>query len=88
MIEVFIAFDKGVKINKLGETLNAWDTEEYEPVAVQVKDRHNSRMVRVAAEAIAKADYLIASIGSKPPDGTACKKGQGVKVQACSPRVH
>lgn len=89
MIEVFVAFDKGVNLRKLGQTLTAWDSVDYEPVAIQVKDWHNSNIVRAAAEAIAKGDYAIVPVGSKPDfKPTIIKKGQGIKVEACSPRVH
>jgi hypothetical protein len=89
VIEVFIAFDKGVNLRVLGQTLTAWDTVDYEPVALQVKDRHNSNIVRVAAEAIAKGSYAIVPVGSRPDfQPTIFKKGQGIKVTECSQRVH
>jgi hypothetical protein len=89
VIEVFVAFDKGVNLRKLGQTLTAWDSIDYEPVAIQVKDRHNSTVVRVAAEAIAKGPYAIVPVGSKPDfKPTIYHKGQGIRVEECSPRVH
>lgn len=87
-LEVFIAYSlTKTPISKLGTTLEAWDMPDYEPVAIQVKDPTNEKLVHVAAEAIAKGDYIIAPLGSKPPDGKFHKKGQGIKVEACSPRV-
>ena len=89
MTEVFVPFDKKITLDMLEKTLYAWDTEDYEPVAIQVKDRKNMQLVRVAAEAIAKGNYIIAPLGSKPTDPVSFyTKGVGVKVEECQPRVH
>jgi hypothetical protein len=86
--EVFVPFDKKITLDMLEKTLYSWDSEEYEPIALQVKDRRNMQLVRVAAEAIAKGDYIIAPLGSKPNDKvTFYQKGKGIKVEACQPRV-
>lgn len=90
MIEVFIPYSlEETSVHALGKTLEAWDTDEYEPVALEVKDPENERFVRIAAEAIAKADYFIVKVGSSPDECEVkhYKKGQGIRVEACEPRI-
>ena len=80
--EVFIAFTKTSNIRQLERTMDAWDTEEYEPVGIQVQAAQFDKLRAVAAEGMAKGDYLIADLGSKP-DGTGWtlhKKGE-MKVE-------
>ena len=88
--EVFIPFSGTGDIHLLGLTLDDWDTSKYEPVAIKVKDPSNAHFCRIAAETIAKADYLIAKLGTKPGDSLGVKKikkGQGIRVEACQPRI-
>jgi len=64
--EVFIAFTKTSNYMELEETLNAWDTDEYEPIGIQVQ-AHRFDIQRIAAaEAMAKNNYILADIGSRP----------------------
>ena len=87
--EVFIAYDDKCTVKQLGETMNAWDTEWSEPVAVHVTNKDNETLVKVAAEAIAKEDYMIAPLGSSPKKASSyefIKKGS-IKVEPCQPRV-
>lgn len=93
MTEVFIPFsEKTSSIHDLGWTLEAWNTDDYEPIALQVKNTSNDKIVRVAAEAIANGrEYIIAELCTEPgnPKGWArYKKGHGLRVEACGPRVH
>ena len=87
--EVFIAYDDSCDVDLLGSTLDAWDTVWSEPVAVHVTNKDNETLVKVAAEAIAKEDYMIAPLGSSPNKASAyefIKKGS-IKVEPCQPRV-
>lgn len=99
MKAVFVPFDKQSHIKILGETLVAWDIPGFEPIAIEVKSLENETLIRVAAEAILakkdaeylEAEYIIAEIGSEPTISRGYKtyqKGQGIRVEACSPRVH
>jgi hypothetical protein len=83
--EVFVAFDDATDMQRLTDTMDAWDTEQYEPVAIHVKDVDNLTTVRVAAEAIAKDDYVILDMGTGI--STPYKKGS-IKVEKCEPRVN
>lgn len=97
---VFVPYNpKKDNIHLLGSTLDSWDTPGFEPIAIEVKDTSNEKLIRVAAEAVlSKPDvgyleptYIVAEIGSEPLSETGYKmyvRGQGVKVEACSPRVH
>jgi hypothetical protein len=91
MKEVFIGYNKMTPVIRLKNTLEAWDTEEYEPVAIAIPAKRPD-YVKYAAEGLAKGDYLIAELGTKPGDTkgvTECHKGKltGVKVENCTPRV-
>lgn len=88
MKEVFIAYTKTTPIALLKRTLEAWDDpQNYEPVAVEVKDLKSENLIRVAAEALSKADYSVAPLGSKPGDPVKeYKKGEGIRVEACPSR--
>ena len=86
--EVFIGYSEKTIIRDLGDTLDAWDTGDYEPVAVLAK---SDRLVEIAAEGLAKGDYLIAKLGSRPGDTegiTEYEKGKGkVRVENWGQRV-
>lgn len=77
--EVFIAYTKDTKLGELKDTMEAWETDEYEPVAIQVPFAKYDQMRSIAAEGLAKADYIIADLGSNPFEPRAnfvhCKKG-------------
>jgi hypothetical protein len=87
--EVFIAYDDNSSVMQLEETLDAWDTVWAEPVAIHVTNKDNETLVKVAAEAIAKEDYMIVPLGSSPNKTSTyefIKKGS-IKVEPCQPRV-
>jgi hypothetical protein len=87
-IEVFIPYSiKESSIVELGKTLDAWDTDEYDPIAIQVKDLQNENMIRVAAEAIAKSDYIISWIGSDPQSPRQLTPKGSIRVEPCQPRI-
>jgi hypothetical protein len=82
-IEVFIAFTRNSNIAELQATLFAWDRPGYIPVGIQVQAAHFEKQRLVAAEGLAKADYILADLGTKPGDQkgiTEHKKGD-LKVE-------
>ena len=64
--EVFIAFTKMSNIMELQRTMEAWDTDEYEPIGIQVQAHKFDILRMTAAEGMAKRDYIIADLGSRP----------------------
>ena len=85
--EVFIAYTQSTSISLLKQTLENWDTDDFEPVAVMVRGKKQDLVRRVAAEGIALSDYLIAELGSKPGDEKGvyfCRKGS-MKVEKYAP---
>lgn len=71
--EVFVAYTRDTNVRELRDTLEAWDIEgEYEPIAIAIGHKTNPEkhdLVRiVAAEGIAKGDYIIANLGTRPGD--------------------
>lgn len=87
MTEVFIAYTLKTPISLLRETLEAWDTEEYEPVAIEVKENRMEMLAQIAAEGLAKGDYILADLGTKPGDekGVLRLKKGSLKVEKCQP---
>jgi hypothetical protein len=88
--EVFVPYAGNADIHLLGLTMDAWDTRKYEPVAILVKNPGNETICRVAAETVARGDYILAELGTKPGDCIGvkkCRKGQGIRVEAVSPRI-
>lgn len=86
-MEVFVAFVQHTPVNKLGKTLIAWERAGYEPIAIAVPTRKHDLIRQIAAEGLAKADYIIAEIGSSPTKPATFKlhiKGQSnaFKVEA------
>lgn len=83
--EVFIAYTKDTLLRELKDTLEAWDTDEYEPVAIEVPFRKYEQMREIAAEGMSKGDYIIADLGSSPhqpkASWTLCKKGQNPRLR-------
>jgi hypothetical protein len=83
-IEVFIAFTKMSNIHELRKTFNDWDRPGYEPVGIQVQANQFDKLRRVTAEGMARDDYIIADLGTKPEDQKGvlhCKKGS-IRVEA------
>ena len=66
--EVFIAFTKTSNIMELQRTMEAWDTDEYEPVGIQVQAHKFDILRMTAAEGMSKANYILADLGSRPSD--------------------
>lgn len=85
--EVFIPYSDDSDIRDLGNTLRDWDTDEYEPIAIHVKDLQNRNMIRIAAEALAKDDYIVSWIGSDPLSPRELTPKGSIRVQACQPRI-
>jgi hypothetical protein len=86
-VDVFIAFTKFTRIKSLERTLLAWDVAGYTPAAVAVPYKKHDLVRQIAAEGLAKGDYIIADIGSSPDKPATYKlhlKGQDstFKVEA------
>src|ERR1700756_2523261 len=64
--EVFIAFTKTSNIMELQSTMVAWDTDEYEPIGIQVQAHRFDIQRMVAAEGMSKSTYILADLGSRP----------------------
>jgi len=82
--EVFIAFTKNSNILELENTLTAWDTKDYEPVGIQVQAHAFDKLRLVAAEGMARGDYILADLGSSPnsPKGWLRYKKGSMRVEA------
>lgn len=86
-MDVFIAFTQHTKIKSLERTLLAWDVPGYTPAAIAVPYKKHDLVRQIAAEGLAKGDYIIADIGSSPDKPKTYKlhlKGQSsaFKVEA------
>lgn len=89
--EVFVSFTKESSLWKLKKTLEAWDTDEYEPIAIEVSGKRGDFLHLVAAEGLATGDYLLATLGTKPGDEEgviACKKGASENLKVQTDVVH
>lgn len=62
--EVFVPYSKNTILRDLKNTLEAWDTDEYEPVALETSEK----LKFIAAEALAKDEYLVVDLNTKPGD--------------------
>ena len=72
--EVFIAFTKTSNYMELEKTLDAWDTDDYEPIGIQVQAHRFDIQRMAAAEGMCKGDYVLADIGSRPNEAEGWKK--------------
>ena len=91
MKEVFIGYNRMTHVLKLKATLEAWDTDDYEPVAIACPTK-KPEYVKYAAEGLSRGDYLVAELGTKPGDTEGVSEYQkgnirGLKVANCTPRV-
>lgn len=66
MMEVFVAYTKHDSIELLEKTLEAWDDDDTEPVAIECKQGKFQIHRRVIAENLATGDYVLADIGYGP----------------------
>jgi|SRR5215472_3485426 len=66
MIEVFVAFPRKFDVDELGKTLEAWDLEGMEPVALQITGKRFGLEWRVTAENLARGDYILAAMNTAP----------------------
>lgn len=66
MLEVFVAYTKGSSIAELEATLNGWDLEGLEPVAIECGLKKFEITRRVTAENLSLGDYILAELGCTP----------------------
>lgn len=66
MIEVFVAFTKGVDPARLERTLEAWNIPGLEPVAIQCGLKKFELHRRVTAENISHGPYILAAMDYGP----------------------
>lgn len=86
--EVFIAFTDATSMSLLKATLEAWDIEDYEPIAIHVTEAKHDLLRQVASEGLAKGDYIIAELASKPGKaGTHKGSGWRMVVKGSNPSL-
>jgi hypothetical protein len=66
MLEVFIAYTKGSSVDELEATLDGWDLDGLEPVAIECGLKKYELIRRVTAEKLSKGHYVLAEIGFAP----------------------
>lgn len=66
MLEVFVAYTKGSKIEELEATLNSWELDGLEPVAIECGLKKFEITRRVTAENLSRGDYILAGLGVAP----------------------
>jgi hypothetical protein len=65
-MEVFVGYTKLTSIDELGATLNAWDIEGFEPVAIQCTAAKYELFRRITAERLSTGDYILSDLGCHP----------------------
>lgn len=67
MMEAFVAYAiETLSVDDLEATLEAWNIDGLEPVAIELKLKKFELIRRVTAENISRGDYVLASIGCAP----------------------
>jgi len=66
MLEVFIAYTKGSNIEELEATLNSWDLDGLEPVAIECGLKKFQIIRRVTAENLSHGNYVLTDLGTAP----------------------
>ncbi len=84
-MEVFVAYMRDSSIDDLKKTLEAWEQDDLEPVAVQVHGKKFEIERRVIAENLAAGNYVLASLGTGPFEDNFCELAE--KMLADNPKA-
>lgn len=66
MLEVFVAFTRDTDLKELARTMEAWDLEGMEPVAIQCALKKFEIHRRITAENLSRDNYLLVDLGNEP----------------------